>query len=240
MDIRYDRDAGAHILYDGGRIDHPTSDLFEPSWWRERSALAGQADGRGATWFVRHQQAQWALRHYRRGGLVAKLVTDRYLWLGLQRTRAWREWHLTAELHRRGLPVPAPVAARVIRRGLWYEADLITERIMQARPLSQCLCSGALTRDSWRRLGECLARFHAAGLDHADLNAHNILFTQDGRFWLIDFDRGRLRPAGAWRQANLRRLQRSLRKLRLASPRFFWQESDWAALCEGYQARMDG
>ena len=40
------------------------------------------------------------------------------------------------------------------------------------------------------------------------------LFDDAGRGWMIDFDRSQLRiPADGWRQRNLARLQRSLRKL---------------------------
>lgn len=62
-------------------------------------------------------------------------------------------------------------------------------------------------------VGALVARFHRAGIWHADLNAHNVLVTPDG-LYLIDFDRGRLRtPATAWQQANLQRLRRSLLKI---------------------------
>jgi 3-deoxy-D-manno-octulosonic acid kinase len=62
-------------------------------------------------------------------------------------------------------------------------------------------------------VGAEIARFHAHGVYHADLNAHNILLT-DASVWLIDFDRGELRhPARAWQQANLARLKRSLLKI---------------------------
>jgi 3-deoxy-D-manno-octulosonic acid kinase len=58
-----------------------------------------------------------------------------------------------------------------------------------------------------------IARFHGAGVWHADLNAHNVLVSPAG-IYLIDFDRGRLRaPADDWQQANLQRLRRSLVKL---------------------------
>jgi 3-deoxy-D-manno-octulosonic acid kinase len=237
MDIRYGQDAGAHIVYDAERLDHPSSELFEPAYWRARSALVGHAGGRGTTWFLCQGAEQWALRHYYRGGLVARLLKDRYLWCGLERTRAWREWHLMAELHRRGLPVPAPVAARVIRYGLSYSADLITQRIPDVEPLSLRLQTVPLPCEDWQRLGYVLRRFHDAGLDHADLNAHNILLGTSRQFWLIDFDKGRLRSAGGyWRTNNLRRLLRSLRKLRRLSPSFRCSESDWDALLSGYEA----
>ncbi|PSD25587.1 3-deoxy-D-manno-octulosonic acid kinase, partial [Stenotrophomonas maltophilia] len=67
----------------------------------------------------------------------------------------------------------------------------------------------------WEEAGRLIARFHRAGLDHADLNAHNILFDGSGHGWLIDFDRGVIRiPATGWRERNLKRLLRSLVKLR--------------------------
>lgn len=43
------------------------------------------------------------------------------------------------------------------------------------------------------RLGELLARAHAAGLDHADLHAGNLLVDARGKPWLIDFAHARLR-----------------------------------------------
>ena len=73
----------------------------------------------------------------------------------------------------------------------------------------------ALPVRSVEEAGRLIARFHREGLDHADLNAHNLLFDGNGRGWMIDFDRGRLRiPATGWREGNLRRLLRSLHKLR--------------------------
>ena len=45
--------------------------------------------------------------------------------------------------------------------------------------------------------------------------AAELLFDGNGRGWMIDFDRGRMRiPATHWREANLDRLLRSLLKLR--------------------------
>ncbi len=234
MQIRYHSEAGVEMVYDAECLPQADLRIFDPQYWEARAALVGQATGRGTTWFVQQENEQWALRHYRRGGLVAKLVTDRYLWLGLERSRAWREWHLTAQLHQRGLPGPAPVAARVIRDGVSYRADLITQRIPLAEPLSQRLRSAALSGDVWRQLGALLRRFHDAGLDHADLNAHNILLNPQNQFWLIDFDKAKLRAGDGGREANLQRLQRSLKKLQGQSAQFFWTETDWAALRAGY------
>ena len=85
---------------------------------------------------------------------------------------------------------------------------------MDVRTLAD-IASQDESRAPWESTGRLVARFHRAGLDHADLNAQNILFDATGHGWLIDFDRGRLRiPATAWREQNLARLKRSLLKLR--------------------------
>jgi 3-deoxy-D-manno-octulosonic acid kinase len=228
---------GGAILYDAAVLGKIDASFFDPAAWRARGRLTGEARGRGTTWFVRHAGGELALRHYRRGGLLGPWLGDRYLWLGLARSRAFREWHLLATLHARGLPVPQPVAARVRRRGLCYTADLLTRRLPATESLAERLRREPLGRRDWDAIGACLARFHAAGVWHADLNAHNVLLGR-GRVFLLDFDRGRLRAPGSWRLDNLARLKRSLEKLARAAGRFHFVAADWAALLAGYEAEL--
>ncbi|TDR51825.1 3-deoxy-D-manno-octulosonic acid kinase [Halomonas ventosae] len=189
---------------------------FDPDYWRDAGRVIGEAPGRGASLFLDASPfeagAQWVLRPYRRGGLIARLSDDRYLWTGLERTRAFRESRLTADLHARGLPVPRPVAARVTRHGLTYDAALITERIPGARALADLLQQDEAGAALLARVGTTIRRFHDAGLDHVDLNARNLLVDPQDEVWLIDLDRCRLRPEGAWQAGNLARLERSLVK----------------------------
>lgn len=188
---------------------------FAPATWRRRGLVTGEAPGRGSSLFIRPEEGsdeQWALRPYRRGGLVARLSEARYLWLGAERTRAFREMRLTARLFSQGLPVPRPVAACVTRHGLTYEAALITRRIAGATALAARLEHGTGGPALLQRVGAMIRRFHDAGLDHVDLNARNILIDQGDTPWLIDLDRCRLRAPGRWRRANLARLERSLAK----------------------------
>ena len=209
--------------------------LFSPDYWRTNGTITAASRGRGAAWFIAAGSADWALRHYRRGGrLATHLSIDRYLWSGEAQVRSFVEWRLLAELRGRGLPVPEPVGARY-RRGLFtYRCDLITRRISGASPLSDVLEARRLAPALWSSLGTTIARFHAAGVDHADLNAHNILMTPGGTCSLIDFDRGRLRPPGPWRTANLRRLKRSLDKITGRAPPGRFTASDWDELLAGY------
>jgi 3-deoxy-D-manno-octulosonic acid kinase len=188
--------------------------------------------GRGATWFVGAPGAEWVLRHYRRGGAVARWVADRYLWLGLERTRPFAEFRLTQRALALGLPVPRPIAARVLRAGLTYTGDLITERL-PALPCSSLVAKRALDAAAWRAAGACVALCHRAGLDHADLNLHNLLLDRNGAAYLIDLDRAMLRAPGGWASANLARLKRSLDKL---TPDWTLAERDaaWGEFTAGY------
>ena len=210
--FREGRGYGA-ILFDRKHLRQASPDWFSPEKWGER-ARPVDSGGRGGAWFIDAPSSQCVLRHYRRGGLAARFSRDRYLWHGPDKTRSFAEFRLTRALLARGLPVPRPVAASYVRDGMFYRASILLERLMDVRTLAD-LAAKTEGQAPWESTGRLVARFHRAGLDHADLNAHNILFDGNGHGWLIDFDRGRLRiPATAWREQNLARLRRSLLKLR--------------------------
>ncbi|URL57235.1 3-deoxy-D-manno-octulosonic acid kinase [Luteibacter flocculans] len=236
---RVEEGAGGTILFDAARIPQVDADWFSPQYWRERDALRSQPGGRGGVAIIDTPAGEAVLRHYRRGGMVARLLGDRYLFTGARRTRSAREFRLLVELCRRGLPVPPPLASRFVRHGMRYSADLITARIPDAATLAERLADGAFNAALARRVGELVARFHREGAWHADLNAHNVLVNDSG-LYLIDFDRGRLRtPAARWRHANLARLKRSLIKLgaRDAAGDTFDAEW-WPALMEQYERSL--
>lgn len=201
------------ILFDRERLRQADASLFSPQHWGERARPVGEG-GRGSAWFVDAPFGASVLRHYLRGGLAARLSHDRYLWRGAQHTRSFAEFRLMRALRELKLPVPRPIAAYYMREGLRYRCAILMERIEDVRSLAdraQVAGRGA----PWEETGRLIARFHRAGLDHADLNAHNILFDGNGHGWLIDLDRGVQRiPATAWRERNLKRLLRSLLKLR--------------------------
>jgi 3-deoxy-D-manno-octulosonic acid kinase len=225
------------VLYDrhaaGGAI---APHHFDPAWWRERRSELGSASGRGTVMFVRALDgaSTWVLRHYLRGGWMARLSRDRYLWTGIERTRAWREWRLTHHLRSLGLPVPTPVAAHVARGLATYSADLLTQRIDNARTLADVLRERAIPADAWRQLGATLRRFHDVGVHHDDINVSNILVQPDGSFHVIDFDKAALVAPGAWREQNLARFLRSLEKHRALHETFAFSEANWNALRAGY------
>ncbi|GAB3791261.1 3-deoxy-D-manno-octulosonic acid kinase [Dyella agri] len=230
-------DADGAILFDATVSPQVDADWFVPERWRERGALRSQVGGRGGVQLIATPAGECVLRHYRRGGMVAKLMGDRYLWRGADATRCFAEFRLLAEVARLGLPGPAPVAARYQRHGLFYRADLITRRIADVQTLAECLAAGKLDADMARETGSLVARFHRAGIWHADLNAHNVLVASSA-LYLIDFDRGRLRaPAEGWRLANLERLHRSLVKLGAAAQgEATFRAAIWTPLLDAYEA----
>jgi 3-deoxy-D-manno-octulosonic acid kinase len=212
----------------GNEFDGAAQRIFDPQFWQARAQLTAVHGGRGSAWFV-GASGNWVLRHYRRGGLMARISRDLYGWNGEAAVRSFAEWRLLETLVSLGLPVPRPVAARYQRSGLLYRCDLITLRLADTRALSEVLKAEALPEEGWRRVAGVVAQLHRNGVDHADLNAHNILLNTSGVVSVIDFDRGRLRTSGNWRENNLRRLHRSLLKVTRELPpgRFTAQQWSW-------------
>ncbi len=226
------------ILYDPSRLDHPVAADFDPAQLAAAGRLVPVTAGRGSAWFVappRPSLAPCVLRHYRRGGLIARLVRDRYVWRGAEATRPFRELRLLALLEARALPAPQPVAARYVRGAVGYRADLLTLAIPGTRSLARLAVDG-LDLAQWMQVGATVRAFHDAGVRHADLNAHNVLIDERSRVHLIDFDRGVRVPPGRWCQHNLARLRRSLVKLRVLPPSGATPE--WNALLAGYEAPL--
>ncbi|AXK72335.1 3-deoxy-D-manno-octulosonic acid kinase [Lysobacter sp. TY2-98] len=199
------------IVFDAERTGQATPDWFHPAAWGARARPVGTG-GRGAAWFVDAPFGACVLRQYRRGGLAARVSTSGYFWHGEARVRSVAEYHLLREAQRRGLPVPTPLAAFYERRGLRYRAAILIERLRNVETLAELAMEGGAP---WVQAGRLIARMHRAGLDHADLNADNLLFDRNGDGWVIDLDRGVFRTVGSgWRQRNLTRLHRSLLKRR--------------------------
>ena len=209
--------AGGAMLYDAARLDHPDPAIFDPAYWQVRGTLHATPGGRGTIAFVTASE-RWVLRHYRRGGYIARIAGDQYFWTGAASTRSFREWRLLRQLRAWELPVPLPIAARYVRSGLGYRADLITAELPTRTTLAQALQHGPLAASQWQAIGVCIGALHAHGVQHADLNAHNLLLGDTGKVYVLDFDRGRIRARGQWERHVLLRLQRSLAKVSAGLP----------------------
>ncbi len=231
-----EKTATGAILYDKSIIDQISDERFAPGNWLHAEPVRGKlrSGGRGNTMFVGNVPRQFVLRHFLRGGLIGKLVRDFYLWTGEDTTRSFAEWRLLAKLAANNLRVPRPAAARYVRYGLFYRADIITVRIPQVRPLWQYIADEARGHEFWQSIGAAIHEFHKSGVYHADMNAYNLQVDKRGKLWMLDFDRGRLLPPGPWQQKTLGRLHRSLAKISVLDPKLQFQPQDWDALLDGY------
>lgn len=219
---------------------------FAVDFWRAKDAVVGSSKGRYTTWFVAFEHSHWVLRHYWRGGLMEKFSKDAYVYTGLENTRAMAELRLLNILYHEDFAVPKPIAANIVRDGLFYRADIIIERVEGAEDLVAKLSKGIISTEQWQALGATIAQFHLRGVYHADLNAKNILFQPaqtapitPERFYLIDFDRGALKtPSPQWQQSNLDRLLRSFNKEQGKLPSLAFTADNWSSLMMGYKAAM--
>lgn len=231
-------DAKTHIYWQHRTSPTPEFDprVFNDKWLKENNYIVNSATaGRGASLFLDIDSTDLVLRHYRRGGMVRNITEKHYAWQGLQRTRAWREFDVLIALEQLALPSPRPYACQVQQRGLRYSASLITY-YLKGVTLAECVCMATLPEQRWYDIGQCIQRFHAAGVDHADLNAHNILI-DDIAVSLIDFDRAKIGSLSNNHrfEKNLKRLKRSLNKIGSSGPAHY-NEGCWNALMTGYAA----
>ena len=197
------------LMFDAERWPQLSEHQFNASGYTNAQAVAGQG-GRGSAWFVPTPAGDAVLKHYLRGGLLAKFVHENYFYRGAAHSRGLKEFALLQKLSTLGLPVPKPLAA-FCQRGLFsYRAALVTERLQNVYSLVSAVQK---SNAPWQALGETLARFHKAGAHHSDLNANNILLNQQDEVFIIDWDKCALETApGAWCEKVLARLQRSLLK----------------------------
>lgn len=205
--------ASTRILYDADALTPDVPAFLHPDYWRQRKGLEASYVGRGEAVRVVTDAGPAVLRRFRRGGWIGRFNRDRYLFTGWDNSRAFREFELLARLQEMNLPVPRPLAASCERVGAFYRAGLMTAWIPDSMPLADVISDKAADTPPWREIGRVLRRFHDHGVEHADLNARNILLDAAGGIHLIDLDRGRLIDLGIRaRRAMLARLRRSLKK----------------------------
>lgn len=226
---------GGALLHDADLPEAADPRWFDREHWLTAGAVGLETSGRGSVLIVDRGGESWVLRHYRRGGLIARFVEDHYVWLGRDRTRAFREWRLLASLQDRGLPVPKPVAAVVRRAGPLYTGDIITVYLSGTRKLSAYIAVGEVPDACWLEAGRVVAALHNLGVDHPDLTAHNLLLDEQSKVFMVDFDNTFVRPPGRWQELGLKRLQRSLRKVALETGTEF-DAAAWRALEGAYRA----
>jgi len=151
------------------------------------------------------------VRAYRHGGLLGRLLGDRFL----GRRRGLEEILLLDHLSRGRVPAPKPAFLEVRRSGPFVKMRLGTWEIA-GRPMTKALAGDAAgRRQAMEAAGRSVRRLHDCGVLHGDLHLDNLLW--DGEeAGLLDFDHARRvgEPSEDQRWRELLRLLRSARKRR--------------------------
>lgn len=228
--------ASSDVVFLSPKNQGMSNEWFDPEHWRENQHLLNTATGRGTVWFVDTPHGEAVLRQYRRGGLISKINSTRYLTESLEDTRPFKELALLENLQFLRLPAPRPMGGMVRRKGLFYQAWLMTHIIPNARDLFDIVKQETLSDEIWQKIGQTIRQFHDKNVFHSDLNCHNIMIDQDSAIWLIDFDKCDIRPHHPrWKKDNLDRLHRSLTKEAKKHSPFEFTETHWQALLDGYE-----
>ncbi|NVJ61297.1 MAG: 3-deoxy-D-manno-octulosonic acid kinase [Gammaproteobacteria bacterium] len=223
-----------------GAPEEITAEWFTPEFWMNHEWITGSSFGRNKTYFCQYPKndngyLELVLRHYFRGGLVGKINNDAYHFSSIESTRPYRELSILESIQNKQLPGPKPIGGYVIKHRGFYRADILIEKIPDAKDAYQILIEQEVSESTWIKMGQCIRNFHDAGIFHADLNIHNIMLNEDGDTWLIDFDKGEERaPSKKWQSVNLERLLRSLNKEKAKHPEFNFAAERWQWLLNGY------
>ncbi|HAS23007.1 3-deoxy-D-manno-octulosonic acid kinase [Idiomarina loihiensis] len=225
------------IRYDSDIFETIEDKHFTAQYWQQQKSIAGNSTGRATVWFIQQGDLGLLLRHYYRGGLVGKINKDRFLREPAEKSRAIHEFDLLLKLREIGLPVPRPVAARMEKTAVFsYKADILVEVIPGAVDVFRLLREKKLSAELWQKLGSVIKELHDTGVYHSDLNCHNLMLDDKDKAWIVDFDKCDFRENGDWKEANIQRLLRSLRKEKEKNETFYWKESrDWPELLTGYR-----
>lgn len=189
--------AGQTIWFDPTQVVEALPALFTPPL--DDSAALATGSGRGQAHRVALDHGEGVLRHYRRGGLMARLSSDRYLGRSPLASRSMNEFTLLRRLRAWDLPVPAPVAARQVCGLIGHTADIVVAMIPQTRNVAQALSEGPLPATDWIALGSAIRQLHDRQVFHSDLNCHNLLLDAQGRAWIVDFDKCGVRLGEVWK-----------------------------------------
>ena len=223
------------IWHDADLLSRLNAHDFQPNNVSRPALALPTGSGRGQAYRVDHDGRQFVLRRYQRGGVIARFNRDAFLRTGgTAQSRAMQEFALLRKLQSWSMPVPRAGAAQFHRQGLVYRAAILVEWIADSRNVAQILAIRSLTPSEWFELGRAIRLLHQRGVFHSDLNCHNLLLDAAGRAWVVDFDKCGVRPDGPWKQANLERLARSLRKEARKNPQLHWTPADWPLLLNGY------
>ena len=147
---------GEIIWYESDLSNHAQAQhAFDIDYCKSNGKIIGCAQGRGTTWFIRlGDQTEVALRHYYRGGLIGRILSDQFVFRSWESSRGIQELKVLETLQHAGVNVPAPFAARAVRKGLYYSCDIITTLIKDAKDLASVLVNNLIEHETYSKIGK--------------------------------------------------------------------------------------
>ena len=152
------------------------------------------------------------VKHYKRGGLVGRLVRRRYIKWG--KSRSQLEFELLQKAGELGINVPEPLVY-ANRGGLIYRAWLVTREIKSPVSLARLsLDDEKRTRRVMTPVIEQILRLIEHRIVHVDLHPGNVLIDSRDRVFLLDFDKGKIHRGNKTRlrERYVKRWQRAVSK----------------------------
>jgi 3-deoxy-D-manno-octulosonic acid kinase len=211
---------------------------FNADFLQQKKLITRTAQGRGTVYFFALSNKQLVLRHYKRGGAVAKISDDKFIFCNISSSRCYAELEVLQHLRNNKVNVPNPIAGKITRKGMFYTADIITEVISDTVELHEVLQSSALLPQTWQAIGSEIKKMHNAQVFHGDINVKNILLNEQRSksiIHLLDFDKCTIKQGDDWKMANLMRFQRSLLKQVNQLNNYHYHQSDWENLLVAYE-----
>ncbi len=137
------------------------------------------------------------IKHYRRGGVLGRMVSHRYLRLGA--TRCENEFQMLLRVRAMGVSAPEPILF-AYKGSVLYKAWLVTREVERSQSLFHLAQEGAVKGGLdpvaiTEKVAELVTRLIINGVKHVDLHPGNVLIDEQGDVFLIDFDKAQILKA---------------------------------------------
>ena len=160
------------------------SELFDRPMNTAESVLGGRT---GVTISELEGFGSVVVKYYARGGLIRRLVKQRYLKWG--KARCQLEYEVMQDVRRFGVNAPEPIAY-AYKGKIFYKAWLVTKEIECPQTLAElALSDEGCARSVMGELVDQVSALIGNKILHVDLHPGNVVIDSSGRVFLLDFDK---------------------------------------------------
>lgn len=175
------------------------------------------------------------LRAYLRGGMIGRIMHDKFLKYSATASRACDEFFMLKKMLAANLPVPTPIMGLEVVKGVFMKNAILMAQIPNTKNLAEILNNRSFTAQECLNIGQTLANFFAHNVYHSDLNIRNILLNDEGKCFLIDFDKCHIENQPLMKidiGKMLSRLERSFEKELTLNSNLKFKMEDFKQICQ--------